>query len=132
MAIKGSREWFRQVVEEWSHYVADHATLREYAAKGEPYLKRLRRDLNQWWGAHPDPALRQTAEEIEALAQRLADYLHSYTSPITPPETYADILPALLASASEVSPDSRMSRISPMHPLPKRTSISEDTGEEDR
>ena len=135
MHPKGSRKWFRQVGEEWARYVGDHATLREYAARGAPYLGRLRGDLNEWWGDHPDPAKRLSPEKIEALAQRLVDYIDSWLSPITPHETYADILPNWLASTPKVSSDSSASEIARMHPPRRRhramkASGSEDDGEE--
>lgn len=130
MHPKGSRKWFKRVGEEWKRYISERATLAEYAAGGAPYLERLRRDLKEWWGDHPDPAMRLTAEETEVIAQRLADYLRSYTSPITPPETYADMLPEWLASAPRVSSDSSASGISRMHPLSTEKSGSEDDGED--
>jgi len=131
MHPKGSRKWFKRVSEEWRRYVGDHATLAEYAAGRAPYLKRLRRDLTEWWGDHEDPAMRLTAEEIEAVARRLAEYLKSYTSPITPPETYAHILPKWLASAPKISSDGSASGIYQMHPLSTRRSDSADDGEND-
>jgi hypothetical protein len=83
---KRSRRWYRRVVREWDRYVGDRATVQEYAAGGAPYLTRLRQDLQEWWGNHPDPAKRLTAEEVEALAQRLEGLIRAYLSPITPGE----------------------------------------------
>ena len=131
MHRKGSRKWFKQVSKEWARYVGDHATLPEYTREGAPFLERLRHDLNEWWGDHPDPALRLTAEEIEAIAHRLADYIDLYTSPMTSPETYAHILPDWLASAAQVPPDPRMSELSPMLPYSKTTSSADDASEDD-
>jgi hypothetical protein len=87
MSAKWSKKWYKRVGREWDRYIGHRATLEEYAAGGEPYLTRLRQDLKKWWGNHPEPAERLTPEEIEAVAQRLADLLKAYTSPITPPET---------------------------------------------
>ena len=131
MHPKGSRKWFQQVSDEWAHYVGDHATLREYAAGGALYLKRLRRDLTEWWGDHPDPAKRLSPEEIEALAHRLADYIDSWLSPITPPETYVDILPDWLASAPKVSSDNSTSEIARMNPPRQRHRAMKASGGED-
>ena len=87
MSIKGSRKWYKQVGKEWDRYVGDRATVREYAEGGEPYVTRLRQDLKKWWGDHPDPAKRLSAEEIDVVAHRLADLVKMYTSAMTPPET---------------------------------------------
>ena len=88
---KYSRKWYKRRIKEWDRYVGDHATVQEYAAGMAPYFERLRNDLTEWWGDHPRKDRRLTPEEIEALARRLADLVHAWTSPITPPET-ADLL----------------------------------------
>ena len=131
MCRRGSRKWFKRVAEEWARYVGDHATLPEYTRGGAPFLERLRRDLEEWWGDHPDAALRLKAEEIEAIARRLSDYIDLYTGPMTSPETYARVMPEWVASAAQVPPDPRMSGLSPMLPYSKRTSGTEDAGEDD-
>lgn len=86
MSAIRSREWYKRVGREWDRYVGDRATVREYAAGGEPYLTRLCQDLQTWWGNHPDPAKQLTPEEIEAVAQRLEGLIKAYLSPMTPPE----------------------------------------------
>ena len=129
MHRKGSRKWFKQVSEEWARYVGDHASLPEYTRGGAPFLERLRDDLEEWWGDHPDPALRLRAEEIEAIAHRLADYIDLYTSPMTSPETFASIMPEWVRSTAQVPPDPRMAGLSPMLPNSKRTSSTEDPDE---
>lgn len=87
MSTKGSHEWYEQVSKEWDRYVGDRATVHEYAEGGGPYVTRLRQDLKKWWSDHPDPAKRLSAEEIDAMAHRLADLVKMYTSAITPLET---------------------------------------------
>ena len=129
MCRKGSRKWFKRVGEEWARYVGDRARLPEYAAGGAPYLERLRHDLEEWWGDHPDPARRLTTEEIEAIARRLSDYIDLYTSPMTSPETFARIMPEWVTSKAQVPPDPRMSGLSPMLPYSKRTSSTDDADE---
>ena len=131
MHRKGSRKWFKRVAEEWARYVGDHATLPEYTRGGAPFLERLRGDLKEWWAAHPDPARRLTAEEIEAIARRLADYIDLYTSPMTSPETFASIMPEWVASTAQVPPDPRTAGLSPMLPYSKKTLSADDTGEDD-
>lgn len=87
MSAKWTKKWYKRVGREWDRYIGNRATVREYAEQGGPYLTRLRQDLKKWWGNHPEPAKRLMPEEIEAVAQRLAELLDAYTSPITPPET---------------------------------------------
>ena len=129
MATKGSREWFKRVVKDWTRYVGDRATLREYAAGGAPYLGRLRQDLKEWWGDHPDPAKRLTPEEIEALAQRLADYLHSWTSPITPPGMIQQFYAEWSTFMDDPLPADSASQISQMVQPPTAVPGREDDGD---
>lgn len=105
MSDKGSKKWYKRVVREWDRYIGDRATLAEYAAQGVPYLTRLRQDLKEWWGNHPESAKRLTPEEIEAVAQRLADLLNAYTSPITPSETVAQFKDQWIAFSENVIPE---------------------------
>ena len=105
MSVKGSKKWYKRVVREWDRYIGDRATLEEYAAQGVPYLTRLRQDLKEWWGNHPEPAKRLTPEEIEAVAQRLTDLLNAYTSPITPSETVEQFRDQWVAFIDNVIPD---------------------------
>jgi len=131
MYRKGSRKWFKRVGEARTRYIGDHTRPPEYAARGAPYLGRLRHDLEEWWGDHPDPGRRLTAGKLDAIARRRADYIDLYISPMTPPETYARILPEWLASAAHVPPDPHMSELSPMLPSSRGTSSAEDAEEDD-
>ena len=105
MPARWSKKWYKRVVAEWDRYIGDRATVEEYAAGGAPYLTRLRQDLQKWWGNHPEPAKRLTPEKIEAVAQRLADLLKAYTSPITPSETVQQFRAQWLAFANHAIPD---------------------------
>jgi len=119
MSAKWTKKWYKRVGREWDRYIGNRATLREYAAQGGPYLTRLRQDLKKWWGNHPEPAKRLTPEEIEAVAQRLAELLEAYTSPITPPETAELFRSHWSTFMNNVIPDGspRRTRIMDGHPV---------------
>jgi len=101
MSTGKSRKWFKRVGKEWDRYVGDRATVSEYAAQGAPYLARLRQDLTEWWGDHPDPAQRLKPKRVEEIAQRLADLLRAYTFTDTS-EAYARLNTVLDDSFREV------------------------------
>lgn len=127
MPAKRTREWYKRLDREWERYVGERATVRDYAAGGAPYRARLRRDLTEWWGNHPQPAKRLSPEKIEAVAGRLADLIQAYLSPITPSEVLDQFRDEWLRLAGSATPDGS-AKLKPMvGPFPKP---SDENGED--
>jgi hypothetical protein len=105
MTKKGSNAWYRQMAGEWNRYMGWHATVEKYAATGGPYVKHLRQDLKERWGAHPNPEQCLSTDEIEALAGRLAEYVELHPRPVTPPGLVAQYLPGVMEAAKKENPE---------------------------
>ncbi len=80
-------------------------------------------------GDHPDPAKRLSPEEIEAIAQRLAGYLHSWTSPNTPPGMIQQFYAEWSTFMDDPLPADSASQISQMVQPPTAVPGREDDGD---
>ena len=127
MPAERTREWYKRLDREWERYVGERATVREYADGGEPYKARLRRDLTEWWGNHPERSKRLSPEEVEAVTERLAGLIKAYLSPITPSEVLDQFRDEWLKPSENATPAGAAGLMPMVGPPPK---LSDENGGE--